>query len=81
MSAETKTDNRSPLAKSRDDFFASDQAKILLEPTILREWDMRQYLMNRLEAAYIEGYSAGYNRALLKASEAARSILLSNDRG
>ena len=47
-------DLRSPLAKARDDFFETEQGKRLIE----QPGAFGRYLHNRLEAAFIAGWTA-----------------------
>ena len=48
-------DLRSPLAKARDAFLASEEGEKLTNPGILKSRDLRQYLENRIELAYLAG--------------------------
>jgi len=52
-------DQRSHLAKTRDDWFESDEGKKCCEGQAFR-----QYLKNRLELAFIAGYDARANMAV-----------------
>jgi hypothetical protein len=55
----TTTDLRSPLAKARDRFIDSPRGRAVCDPTTLRApADQRQYLQNRIEAAFLAGVEA-----------------------
>lgn len=50
-----KEDKRSPLAFFRDQYFNSEEGKLSLDTSILKNPDMLKYLKNRLELAYDAG--------------------------
>ncbi len=62
MKTKTNKDNRSPLAKARDQWLESDAGKMLCNPNILRDQNQRQFLENRLVMAFIDGanWAAGH---------------------
>lgn len=49
------SDLRSPIAKARDKFLASEEGQKLTDPGILKSRDLRQYLENRIELAFLAG--------------------------
>ena len=54
------TDLRSPLAKARDKFLESDEGVRAADPISLKApSEMRQYLRNRIENAFVRGWEAG----------------------
>ncbi len=53
-----KRDFRSPLAKARDAFLASEEGEKLTDPGILRDPSERRFLETRLELAFLAGVSA-----------------------
>lgn len=53
------TDLRSPLAKARDKFLDSEEGVRAADPISLKApTEMRQYLRNRLENAFVRGWEA-----------------------
>lgn len=54
-----KKDLRTPLAKARDRFLASEEGQSLAEPSLLKRPELRQYLQNRIEVAWLAGFEAG----------------------
>ncbi len=49
------SDHRSPLAKARDKWLASDEGQACSNPNILKNPSQRQFLENRLASAFIAG--------------------------
>lgn len=51
-------DLRSPLAKARDKFLESEEGLSITEPSILSNPDQKQYLINRIQLAFLAGVEA-----------------------
>ncbi len=49
------SDIRSPLAKARDEWLASDEGQTCSDPNILKNPSQRQFLENRLASAFVAG--------------------------
>lgn len=52
------SDLRSPLAKARDEWLASEEGEKLTHPGILRDRSLRHYLENRIALAFLAGVAA-----------------------
>lgn len=53
------TDLRNPLAKARDEFLDSEEGVRAADPISLKaSGEMRQYLRNRIENAFVRGWEA-----------------------
>lgn len=49
---------KNPLAQARDKFLASEEGQKLINPGILKDRSLRQFLENRIELAFLAGVAA-----------------------